>query len=51
MIPTIGASIAIAGVMGAYLFIYPRALTLVPLVVILLVLVASPLRCSCESGS
>ncbi|MGZ0166482.1 MAG: rhomboid family intramembrane serine protease [Planctomycetales bacterium] len=46
MIPTIGASGAIAGVMGAYLFLYPRArvLTLVPLVVILQVLsVPAPL--------
>lgn len=45
-IPTIGASGAIAGVMGAYLFLYPRArvLTLVPLVVILQVLsVPAPL--------
>lgn len=40
MIPTIGASGAIAGVMGAYMLLYPRArvLTLVPLVVILQVL-------------
>jgi hypothetical protein len=44
MIPTIGASGAIAGVMDAYLFLYPRALTLVPLVVILQVLsVPAPL--------
>jgi membrane associated rhomboid family serine protease len=45
-IPTIGASGAIAGVMGAYLLLYPRArvLALVPLVVILRVLsVPAPL--------
>ena len=35
-VPTIGASGAIAGVMGAYLYLYPRArvLSLVPLIVI-----------------
>lgn len=46
MIPTIGASGAIAGVMGAYLFLYPKArvLALVPLVVIFQVLsVPAPL--------
>lgn len=44
MIRTIGASDAVAGVMDAYLFLYPRALTLVPLVVILQVLsVPAPL--------
>lgn len=45
-IPTIGASGAIAGVMGSYMLLYPRArvLTLVPLVVILQVLtVPAPL--------
>ncbi len=36
-VPTIGASGAIAGVMGAYLFLYPRArvLTIVPIFVII----------------
>ena len=36
VLPTVGASGAIAGVMGAYLILYPRAkvLTLVPLIVI-----------------
>jgi membrane associated rhomboid family serine protease len=36
MIPTIGASGAIAGVMGAYLLLYPRSkiLTLVPIIII-----------------
>ncbi len=40
-IPTIGASGAVAGVMGAYLLLYPRAmvLTLVPIVFILQVIV------------
>lgn len=39
-VPTIGASGAIAGVMGAYMILYPRArvLTLVPLIIILQVL-------------
>ena len=36
MIPTIGASGAVAGVMGAYLLLYPRSkiLTLVPIIII-----------------
>lgn len=40
MIPTIGASGAIAGVMGAYMLLYPhaRVLTLVPLIVFVQVL-------------
>jgi len=40
-VPTIGASGAIAGVMGAYMWLYPRAhvLTLVPIVFILQVVV------------
>lgn len=45
-VPTIGASGAIAGVMGSYMLLYPRArvLTLVPLVVILQVIsVPAPL--------
>ncbi|MDA1162861.1 MAG: rhomboid family intramembrane serine protease [Planctomycetota bacterium] len=46
IVPTIGASGAIAGVMGAYMLLYPRArvLTLVPLVVFLHVIsVPAPL--------
>jgi membrane associated rhomboid family serine protease len=45
-VPTIGASGAIAGVMGAYMLLYPRArvLTLVPLIVFLQVIsVPAPL--------
>lgn len=40
-VPTIGASGAIAGVMGAYLLLYPRAMVLaaIPIVVVLQVLV------------
>ena len=41
VVPTIGASGAIAGVMGAYMFLYPRAkvMTLVPIFIFLEVMV------------
>jgi membrane associated rhomboid family serine protease len=43
-IPTVGASGAIAGVMGAYLLLYPRAmvLTLVPIIIFQIVVLPAP---------
>ena len=40
-VPTIGASGAIAGVMGAYMFLYPKAqvVTLIPIIIIIQIVV------------